>query len=195
MKTEYFLPEISVSIRGKIFPSFTLAWVTGLFLSFVLSWIFFELLSLELLLLPLIFCSSILVLLLTAFAIKIVKGVEEHVMLRYMVVALLFHIYFLKSIDVSIYHYLDVLLLGYGVVICVGRLGCYKVGCCHGKPSSVGVHYTHKHVEKGFPEYYLGQKIFPIQLIEFGLLVIILSICYTLLLTSIPGTVGISFII
>ena len=60
--------------------------------------------------------------------------------------------------------YLDILLLGIGVFLAFGRIGCFLTGCCHGRPHEKGVAYLPEHAEEGFPAYLVGVRLFPIQL-------------------------------
>lgn len=62
--------------------------------------------------------------------------------------------------------YLDATLLGIGAFLACGRVGCTMVGCCHGKPHRLGVLYRPEHAEHGFAPYYVGIRLFPVQLIE-----------------------------
>jgi Prolipoprotein diacylglyceryl transferase len=72
--------------------------------------------------------------------------------------------------------YLDVTLLGVGVFLACGRLGCLMVGCCHGVPHRWGVRYGAEHARAGFTPYYAGVRLFPVQAVEsvwvFGLVVV-----------------------
>jgi hypothetical protein len=62
--------------------------------------------------------------------------------------------------------YLDVTILGVGVFLACGRLGCLMAGCCHGAPHRWGVRYGAEHVRAGFTPYYAGVRLFPIQAVE-----------------------------
>jgi prolipoprotein diacylglyceryltransferase len=62
--------------------------------------------------------------------------------------------------------YLDVTILGVGTFLFCGRVGCFMVGCCHGRPCRRGVRYRAEHAEAGFTPYYVGVRLFPIQLVE-----------------------------
>ena len=62
--------------------------------------------------------------------------------------------------------YLDATLLGIGAFLACGRVGCTMVGCCHGKPYRLGVLYLPEHADQGFGRYYVGIRLFPVQLIE-----------------------------
>jgi hypothetical protein len=62
--------------------------------------------------------------------------------------------------------YLDVTILGVGTFLFCGRVGCFMVGCCHGRRHRWGVRYRPEHAEAGFTPYYVGVRLFPIQLVE-----------------------------
>lgn len=62
--------------------------------------------------------------------------------------------------------YLDVSILGLGLGLACGRVGCLMAGCCHGTPARSGVRYGAAHVAAGFSPYYSGARFFPIQIVE-----------------------------
>jgi hypothetical protein len=66
----------------------------------------------------------------------------------------------------NVRHTLDAAILGVGVFLCIGRLGCFSVACCHGKPWRWGVQYGHEHVVAGFWSRWRGRTLAPIQLVE-----------------------------
>jgi hypothetical protein len=59
------------------------------------------------------------------------------------------------------------------VFLCAGRLGCAMAGCCHGHPSSVGIVYGESAVADGFPMELAGIRLFPVQIIEAFVLLLI----------------------
>jgi Prolipoprotein diacylglyceryl transferase len=68
---------------------------------------------------------------------------------------------------------LDVTVLGIGTFLVLGRLGCFHVACCHGRPLRgaarwwrPGVVYGAAHVEVGFWPRWQGRALVPVQLIE-----------------------------
>jgi hypothetical protein len=62
--------------------------------------------------------------------------------------------------------YLDATILGIGLFLSFGRIGCLLVGCCHGRPHHWGVRYSEEHAAAGFPSYLVGVRLFPIQSVE-----------------------------
>lgn len=70
------------------------------------------------------------------------------------------------ALDLHVGRLLDVCVIGVGVFLTFGRLGCFAVACCHGRPSSWGVRYTEAHIAHGFWARWRGRTLFPIQLVE-----------------------------
>lgn len=62
--------------------------------------------------------------------------------------------------------YLDVAALCVGLFLACGRVGCFLVGCCHGRPSSWGVRYGAEAVAAGFTRHLQGVRLWPVQLVE-----------------------------
>jgi len=60
----------------------------------------------------------------------------------------------------------ELLTLGLGAFLPWGRIGCLRVGCCHGRPWSGGIRYGGEHVAAGFTPYYENVRLFPIQLVD-----------------------------
>jgi prolipoprotein diacylglyceryltransferase len=64
---------------------------------------------------------------------------------------------------------LDLVTLGIGAFLVVGRIGCFMVGCCHGRPARWGVRYSPEHADAGFTRRWVGRPLFPIQLVDSAL--------------------------
>jgi hypothetical protein len=60
----------------------------------------------------------------------------------------------------------DVVVLGIGVFLCFGRIGCFSVACCHGVPARFGVIYGLDHARAGFWARWAGRRLWPTQLVE-----------------------------
>lgn len=127
---------------------------------------------------------------LLAFAAKIITGEETIVYYHHEIAILIFCSITLKLLHYPVLPYIDIALLGIGTFLAFGRIGCFNVGCCHGKISTHGVVYTHQHVEEGFTFYYEGISLLPVQLIESAFVFCIVIIGSVLLFKhSAPGTV------
>jgi hypothetical protein len=61
---------------------------------------------------------------------------------------------------------LDLAMLGIGTFLTFGRLGCFLVGCCHGRRARWGVRYGWQHANRSLPKRWVGMTLFPIQLVD-----------------------------
>lgn len=101
-----------------------------------------------------------------ALGTKLLTGQENLVYYRQEVAIVLVAALFLNLIGQPVLPYLDLVLLGVGVFLAIGRIGCYHAGCCHGRPWRHGVCYGAEHRAAGFTPHLSGLPIFPIQLLE-----------------------------
>lgn len=62
--------------------------------------------------------------------------------------------------------YLDAASLGIALFLAAGRVGCFFAGCCHGRPSSLGVSYGEESVRMGLAPDLVGLRLFPAPLVE-----------------------------
>jgi hypothetical protein len=62
--------------------------------------------------------------------------------------------------------HLDATALGLLAADALGRVGCLRVGCCHGRVARHGVRYGEAHVQAGFPRYLAGVRLLPVQAVE-----------------------------
>jgi prolipoprotein diacylglyceryltransferase len=60
----------------------------------------------------------------------------------------------------------DIAALGIGTFLVFGRVGCFSVACCHGRPARFGVVYGDGHVRVGLWERFHGRPLWPTQLVE-----------------------------
>lgn len=127
---------------------------------------------------------------LLAIGAKIITGKESIVYYHHEIAILITCAIVLKLMREPVLPYLDVSILGVATFLAFGRIGCYSVGCCHGKPAKYGVCYGHDHVKAGFTSYYEGVALFPIQLVESVFVFIVIIVGSILVLRdSVPGTV------
>jgi hypothetical protein len=71
---------------------------------------------------------------------------------------------------------LDAVALGIGAFLAFGRLGCFMVGCCHGRPHRWGVRYGQAHTATGLAPALVGVRLFPVQLAEAALAAAIVTV-------------------
>jgi len=107
---------------------------------------------------------------LTFFAVimvtKIITGEEQIIYFHHEIAVMLATAGLLWLLGQSLLPYLDVTILGIGIFLACGRIGCLMVGCCHGRPHRWGVRYRQDHAEAGFAPYLVGVRLFPIQIVE-----------------------------
>jgi hypothetical protein len=158
-------PEISFS-GGKPWSVFQIWWgaglISGTLLILGLAWY----LNLSVLLMFGLDLVAILTFVALAFFTKIVTGQEELKNYHHQLTILLVAAGLLWLLNQPILPYLDILMLGVGLVVALGRIGCLMVGCCYGKPHPWGVCYQQQHVAAGLPPYLLKVRLFPVQALE-----------------------------
>jgi prolipoprotein diacylglyceryltransferase len=60
----------------------------------------------------------------------------------------------------------DLVVLLVATFLAFGRVGCFNVACCHGRPARFGVIYTEHHAALGLPRRWIGVALVPVQLLE-----------------------------
>jgi len=140
---------------------------------------------------PLMMLLLVTINLLTGFAlgmvVKVLTGNEHHTHYHYEIAVAAVTALTLWALGQPVLAYLDVIVVGKGLLLAIGRLGCFMVGCCHGRPSLFGVCYDG--ARRGFVRHYLAVRLFPVQLLE-SLIVWLLTVGggYLLLYGAQPGT-------
>lgn len=125
-----------------------------------------------------------------AWLYKVITGREDLVYYQHEISIMIFCLILLALLKQPVLKYLDITLMGIGVFLAFGRIGCFSVGCCHGRPYKHGIKYGQNHVDDGFTWYYKGVALFPVQLIESGYVFVVVIISAILLLNHAqPGTV------
>jgi hypothetical protein len=99
-------------------------------------------------------------------ATKILTGQERIIYYHHEIGVMIVAASFLRITHQPLLPYLDITILGIGIFLTFGRVGCLLVGCCHGRPLGWGVRYSERHAVAGFPFYLVGVRLFPIQAVE-----------------------------
>lgn len=99
-----------------------------------------------------------------AMLTKIVTGEERLTFYHHEIAVMVVAVTLPWLLHQPVLPYLDVAVLGLGMFLVSGRLGCLLVGCCHGIPHRWGVRYPTGHA--GIPSYYAGTRLFPVQALE-----------------------------
>jgi len=183
-------PELHRMLWGRKISSFhffgLLGFIAGLAVCVALSWM------LDLHPWVIFFMTAIGVasFFLLAYAARWITGKEMIVYYHQEIAILLFCTMGLLAVHLPVLRYLDIGLLGIGTFLAFGRLGCYSVGCCHGRPHRKGVLYGEDHVAAGFTWYYKNVPLLPVQLIEAAYVFLIVVAGIVLLFRHLaPGTV------
>lgn len=98
--------------------------------------------------------------------VKVLTGIDGFVFYRDVICIFAAVALTLRWLHQPVLPYLDVTIAGAGLFHAWGRIGCLLSGCCYGRPSRLGVRYTHTHAEMGFPTQLTGVRLFPIQAVE-----------------------------
>ena len=127
---------------------------------------------------------------------KWITGTEVIVYYHHEISIMLLCSFVLWILGLPLLPYLDIIILGIATFLAFGRIGCFSVGCCHGRPSKYGVKYGSDHVRAGFTWYYQDIRLFPIQLVESVSVAIAIVIGVILLFRNVePGTILIFYTI
>jgi prolipoprotein diacylglyceryltransferase len=111
-------------------------------------------------------CAGLLAFLAMTMITKLIVGEEILVYYHDEIAVLAAAAAVLYVAGLQVLPYLDISVLAVGTSLAFGRIGCFMVGCCHGRPSEWGVRYAHEHADEGFPRSLVGVRLFPVPLLE-----------------------------
>jgi hypothetical protein len=169
--------------------AFQLCGYSGLLLAFVQSTLLVNQLHLSKLTLLGITGTVILTFYVLMMITKILAHGEVIIYYHHEIAVIASTAFFLRGTGQPVLPYLDILVLGLGLFLACGRIGCLMVGCCHGRPCRWGIHYGTLHADAGFPRYMVGVRLFPIQAVESLLALCIVASSMVLVLSGgRPGT-------
>lgn len=158
--------HLHIKIFNRFYPAYKVCGCAGYILGCLLGVLLAVHTGLSAWMLMLLCMSAAVTFYSLAMVTKIILGEERLVYYHHEVVILLMSAIMLLILNQPVLPYLDIVVLGLGVFLACGRVGCLMVGCCHGKPHQWGICYGHKHVEKGFTNYFQGIRLFPVQALE-----------------------------
>jgi Prolipoprotein diacylglyceryl transferase len=179
-----------ISVAGHTCSAFKACGYTGYFLSIALGLILVTWQGLSPWIMAGIVGTTTLIFLVLAMAAKIVRGEEQLVYYHHEIAIMAAAILFLRLAHAPILPYLDATMLGLGLFLVCGRIGCLMVGCCHGRPARWGVTYRAEYAAEGFPQYLVGVRLFPVQAVEslWALMIVVVG-TIVLLIGGRPGEV------
>jgi len=185
-----FPPRLNVHLFNKSINSFHFFGVIGFALGLILGLLLSAQLQLKASIVLLLGAIGAATFFGMAFLAKKITGGETIVYYHHEVTIILLCFVVLILLKEPVLPYLDITILGIGTFLAFGRIGCYSVGCCHGRPHKHGVKYGKEHVEAGFTWYYQDVKLLPVQLVESGYVALTVAACIILLVNKVsPGTV------
>jgi prolipoprotein diacylglyceryltransferase len=157
-------PEIYALHRA--WPAFQVCGCIGLALAILLAAILIIHLGLSLWVLTWIVLAAVLTFFALVMITKIMTGEERIIYYHHEIAVMVVAAILLWLLRQPLLPYLGVTILGIGMFLTCGRVGCFMVGCCHGRPHEWGVCYREDHAAAGFTSYYVGVRLFPIQAVE-----------------------------
>jgi len=95
----------------------------------------------------------------------IIAGYERIVLYEKLLAVMLGTGLVLHALDRPVWLGLELCVIGVGTFLIAGRVGCLRVGCCHGRPHRWGIVYGAEHGRAGFTAHYVGVRLFPVQLL------------------------------
>lgn len=160
------LTRPTIKVLGKPRSAFQVCGYTGLVLAVALAMALVASRGLPLWVMLAVILSAVFTFFALAMLSKIVLGEERLVYYHHEIAVLCVAALLLWALGQPVLAYLDATLLGVGIFLACGRIGCFMVGCCHGRPHDWGVRYRHEHADAGFPDIYVGVRLFPTQVVE-----------------------------
>jgi hypothetical protein len=122
-----------------------------------------------------------------ALGVKLLSGAERLVYYHHEIAVLAVNALVLHALGAPVLLHLDLVALFVGTFLACGRVGCFMVGCCHGRPWRRGVAYGDDHVAAGLPARLAGVRLFPVQLAEAGAVAAIAAAGAALIDPAAPG--------
>jgi hypothetical protein len=177
-------------------PVFQFCGYTGLLLAFVQSLLLVRHFHLS----RLILLGMTGVVVLTFFglvmATRVITGEEQIIYYHHEIAVMVMIALFLRFTHQPLLPYLDIAILGIGLFLACGRVGCQMVGCCHGRPCGWGFRYREEHAAATFPDYLVGVRLFPIQVVESIFVLFVVAFGIVLALWGYPpGTALVLYVV
>lgn len=153
-------------ILGRSWPTYQVCGYTGLALAILLAMILVMHLGLSHLVMAGLVLAAVVTFLGLATATKIIAGEERLTYYHHEVAVMVVTAILARTLRQPVLSYLGVTILGVGMFLACGRVGCLMAGCCYGRPHAWGICYREEHAAVGFPRYLVGVRLFHLQAVE-----------------------------
>lgn len=171
-----FMVYPAIRLRRRLVPVFRICGYTGLFLAILVVGYLVHGQGLSFWIMAGIIISSVLTFLSLAIVTKLIIGEERLIYYHQEIAVMIVASVLLWLLQQPVLVYLDITILGLGVFLAFGRIGCLMAGCCHGLPSGWGVVYRVEHSFAGPSSHLVGVRLFPVQALEslwvFGIVIV-----------------------
>lgn len=189
------LPRTRLGLGGRLVPTYRTLGVVGYYLALatVLGGTLVR--GLSLLTAAGVAAASGLSFFLYARARKRLTGREEIVLLEHVWFAFAAVAALLWALGEPLLPHLDVFAVSLCPFLALGRVGCLLSGCCHGRPSRVGIVYGEEAARDGFPGHLVGVRLLPVPAFESLGLLLLGASGFAGLLWAAPGAVLVWFLV
>jgi hypothetical protein len=160
------LARTKILFMRRPWPAFQVCGYTGVLLAIALVMTLVGKTGLSYWVMGVITLSSMATFLALVFATKFATGEERIIYYHHEIAAILVAGVVARLFHVPALPYLEVTILGIGVFLACGRIGCLMVGCCHGRPFAWGICYREEHAREGFAPHLVSVRLFPVQALE-----------------------------
>lgn len=160
------LVRTEIQMLHGLRPAFQVCGCTGLALAILLAMTLVNYRGLSPWVMAGIVLGAVSILLGLTMITKIITGEERIINYHHQIAVLIVTAVSLKLVGQPVLAYLDATMLGVGLFIACGRIGCLMLGCCHGRPHRWGACYRDEHAEAGLVSYLVGVRLFPVQAVE-----------------------------
>jgi hypothetical protein len=181
------LPRPAIRTAGRPRASFQVLGLTGLFVAIILTHSLTLATGRAFWVMTAITTAAAVTFLALATAAKVVIGEERLVYYHHEIAVLLVTTGLLSLLDRPILPYLDLTVLGVGTFLVFGRIGCFLVGCCHGRPHPYGVRYADHFAQAGVDQRIIGARLLPTQLAESILVLVIVHVGVLMVIRGQPA--------
>lgn len=179
--------KVEVTLFGRRVSSFQLFGLLGFGASIALGMSLAALRQLSLLVMTGVVAVALITFFVVALATKAFSGSERLVYYHHELAIAASTSAYVASLGQSVLAFLDVTLIALAGLLVFGRVGCFSVGCCHGRPHGFGVTYGPVHVRAGLASRWSGVRLFPIQLFESGIVLVATLVGIGLLASGAPA--------